>query len=384
MNSIISMLIIIILIILLSFLWKKWAIKKVEYDRYVDVEKVFVEDEITITTEIINKKLLPLPWIEIYYDIPKYLKFKDQIVSDKYFNKSKDYKAITSLFSFQRVRRYNKFYFTKRGYYSLYKVKLTLGDYLGISFGEIDLKKPIHITVFPIFEPLNTLILPKNNPQGEISVKRWIIPDPIEILGVRKYTNNDSFNSIDWKSTAKLNKLHVKKFDYTADPSIMIYLDVQTSKIHWQDIKEKEIEKGVSISAAILDKALNENVKVGFTSNCLFDGENYIDFIEPKNVVSQRGLILDALAKVSYFRSYPMKDILNVKAKYLGKSSTIVLITSYLSNELINVLNYLVNNKYSVKLILLSKTTKENILNKDIEIYYDYYLDQQKEGVAIE
>jgi uncharacterized protein (DUF58 family) len=367
---IIGLSILILIVYYISRKWGKLATRNFTFKRYVDKERIFAGERVRITTELVNRKVLPLPWIEIEGEIYKELDFLDQHVIKINDNSKKVYRIVTSLFPYERVKKHNIIYCNKRGFYSLYDIKITIGDFLGLNKAVINAECPIKLVVYPQIKPLEKLIMSYKEPQGNISVKRLIIPDPMEIVGAREYTTNDSFNTIDWNITAKTGNLYVKTFDYTASPSIMLLLNVQTQKVFWDGVNKDYIEKGIEIATAIANKAVKEKIAVGYSSNCFFSGESQDVFIAPRLTNKQEIFILEALAKTSYYRRMSMEDLLRKTVRVLDNSCTLVLITSYTSSMFIKELNYLSKKGYKIRLILLDDNVNTNGLNRSVDIYY--------------
>lgn len=365
------------IIFLFSRYWHQLSTRKVEYSRYLDKKRAYLGEEVTITTEIVNKKLLPLPWISIYSIVPTQFVFLDSKTTRRIIEWKSEYTIVTSLLFYEKVKRKDIFYCNERGYYSIYGARVKIGDLFGFTYAEEELKLPISLIVYPRIKPLNELIVPKNTHQGDISVKRWIMPDPVQVVGSREYTSSDSFNTIDWKSTARLGSLQVKKFDYTSDPSLMIFMDIQTEKIYWRSIDSEAIELGIEISAAIMQNSLENKIPVGLCANSMYIGCKTSVFIEPSISKNQRRLILDSLAMTSYHRGTDMQKLLREKAKVLKKENVIVLVTAYISEGLVTELNLLSKRGYKVKVILTKKCDNIRSLDKRIEL-----LDGSKEPLA--
>lgn len=370
MGTIIAIIAVIVIGSFLLVKWDKWAIRKVEYKRYFDKDRIFAGEQIVMTTEVINRKLLPLPWIEIITEVPNSFEFNDQKTMRYSKDGNKIYRVVTSLISYQRVRRHNSLVCSKRGYYNIYDLNLNIGDFFGIKTAEMNVTYPMKIIIYPVIKPLEDLIIPYKEPQGEISVKRWIMPDPMEIIGAREYTSSDSFNTIDWKTTARLGQLYVKKFDFTANPGIMTFLDVQTSKVYWQDVNGEYIENGIEIVAAMTERAIKEGIPVGYTSNGYFHGDNPSIFIQPGTKKSQKITILEALAKTSYARRMSIDKLIRMKSKEIGKGSCVVIVTAYISDDLRKEINFMSKRGYKVKIILLDNDAVSTGLNKEIEVIY--------------
>lgn len=371
MNQIVTIITIIFIFGFISSKWHIWSVKKLEYKRYFDRNRVFEGENVILTTEMINKKLLPLPWIQVSTSIPKEIIVNNVANNENNSNGKKDYYITTSLFSYQRVKKKDKFYFKKRGYYTFNNnIEITIGDYFGFSSpGSITLNHPNKLIVYPKVEPLEKLIISMKKPQGDISIRRWIMPDPTQIIGVREYTTSDSFNTIDWKVTAKLNSFHVKKFDYNSESSLMIFLNVQSNKKDWMGNNTEYIEKGIKIAASISSKAILEKIPVGFSCNAYLNGSKNDSFIIPRHNKVQESIILEALAKVTYHSQLSFEKLINKNTKVLGKENTLVIITSIISEELQKNINYLSHSGYIIKIVLLHNNVKLPHLHKNIEIF---------------
>lgn len=349
-------------------LWDKRVFKKVSIDIDFEENRIFAGDDIKLLTKVENRKLMPLPLIEIKFNLPKEFIIKNEDQLEKTNIHNYVYRIVSSLLCYERLKRKDVFRISKRGCYVISKCDVKLGDFLGYSNVEKSIYINKYIIVYPKIENLDKFLIIPQNPQGDISVRRWILPDPIQIIGSRKYTSRDSFNSVDWKATAKLGELYVKKFDFTSSPAIMMLLDVQTSEVYWKDIDTEVIEKGIEIAGSITKQALNEKIAVGFTSNAVFESEKDHVFVEPKVNGKQEQKILEALAKVTYRRTYSMDNFITAKNQWLDRDYTLVILISYLSKELKVKLNTLVVKGYNLKVILLDNHVDAIGLNKNIEL----------------
>lgn len=353
--------------------WDHISLKNLEYRRYLDKERVFVGEPVKLTTEITNNKFLILPWIIVNSKIPKEVDFKDQRVLE-HIDNEKTYRIVTTLLSYQRIKKTNTIYCSKRGYYSFQDVKLSVGDFFGFATTSAEIHHPMNLIVYPLVKPLENLIIPSRSIQGKVSVRRWINPDNLAVIGSREYTPYDSFKDIDWKATARTNKMQVKKFDYTADLSLFILLNVQTSDVYWQNVNTELIEKGIDIAASITERAIREKVEVGYSSNALFYGDNKYIFIRPKSGKNQKMFIFDALAKTSYLPVDSIEDFINNNIKLIDKNNVIILITGHISKDLIKTINHMLKLNYYIKLVLLDNSLNVDGLIEGVDIIYSQEL----------
>lgn len=361
-----------VLLCILGFCVHYWSAiikKSMEYIICIDKKRAFVDEDIRLFTQITNRKIVPIPWIMIEVKLPIYFNFNNSKV--QIFSQTKNlFKIITSLLFFEELSRYDSFKCSKRGLYKLKTAEIEIGDFLGLAKTNLQVNIDNDLIVYPKIKELVELIYVPKSLQGDLSVRRWIIKDPTQVLGVRKYTIGDSFNIIDWKASARNNDLYVKKFDFTSDPSIMIFLDIQTENAHWMGVNYEVVEQGIDLVASLMDKALNEKVATGYTANTTFQNEKDDVFIYPSNNGTQRIKILEALAKTTYERTYTITNLLNLRINSLGKCCTIILLLSYIPKELINDVNYYSKIGYNIKIILLNSTCSTTGLNKNIELIH--------------
>ena len=56
--------------------WRRNCLNSIEYRRTFSADRAFVGDEIELTVQIVNRKLLPLPWLQVEDELPTTLGFK--------------------------------------------------------------------------------------------------------------------------------------------------------------------------------------------------------------------------------------------------------------------------------------------------------------------
>ena len=345
--------IVLLLVVLynVTLYWETMALKNVTFTRSVDKMRVRIGDTVTLTTEVVNKKWLPLPWIAIHTPVPKVFQFKSSKLAARPEDDQLNFSIVTSLLFFEKVKRHDVFSCTARGYYSLYDFDVEIGDYFGFKKAKLKVKAPMVVMVYPEILPIKTLLLPMNSLMGEVSVKRWIVPDPLQPVGTRPYTPLDSFNTIDWKATARHAQMQVKQFDHTADPAIMVFLEVQSHVVHWQGRNEKAVERGIVIAASLVDDALAQGIPIGLCHNALDMMGKSGTVIEPSASKKQRQSLLDALTLTTPHRGTDMGELLRHKAMNLGKETVIVFIASFITEAVFDTLGVMAREGYHIKLI---------------------------------
>ena len=205
------------LALLFTAKWKDWSVREVQSRRDCRDRSIFLGDETVLSFYMENRKILPLPWIQWEMDWPEGLEERD--------NAGRERLVVTSsLLPFQRLKRRVRVQAKKRGYYVFKETRISIGDLLGLAKGELVDSQFDALSVYPQVEPLESLLPLAAFPQGNVSVRRWILPDAFQPIGARSYVPGDPIRNMDWKATARRGSLMVREFGYTAEPRLSILL----------------------------------------------------------------------------------------------------------------------------------------------------------------
>lgn len=346
-----------------SVIFNKWGLFRLQYTRSFNKEKVYAGEEIEMIDEISNNKLLPIPWLRLESKIDRNLQFvgkQDQLTE---VHSEEFHRTLFSMLPYQKITRRHKVRCTKRGYYELKNVSLTLGDIFGFgeSFRKFNAKAAV--TVFPEMIAIEEIPLPSHSWLGDIIVRRWIIEDPFVIAGVRDYSRGDSLNSVNWKATARTGNLQVSKKDYTADHQLMIYLNFDESEDIWMPIQNTSlIEKGISYAASIAGNSIAKGINTGFGCNSYLvepfrektenDTKSSIR-IEPKSGKHQLTYLYDTMAKLSMDRSISFNRFL-MEDLETRTQTDILLITSIITDNIQEKIHLLEKQGNKIELLMLT------------------------------
>ena len=280
--------------------FQKMSFKKLSYKRTISKTTVFEGEKLDLVEVISNNKLLPIPWIRIESRLSPWLRFKSSgnlsIVDDQY------HRSIFYLKSFSRVTRRYEVHCIHRGFYDLSDTTVTIGDLFGMSFFMRELNHNIKLWVYPAILDDSQLPDEALRWQGDISVRRWIFPDPILINGIRDYKPGDSRKDIHWKATARTGNLQVKTHDYTVCPRIVLVFNVDPQDLFWGHLsaaEQEDMEYGIRVAASIIAWAIENDMEVGLYSNARLATDRDGDIaIAPACSETQFHLLLTALAAV--------------------------------------------------------------------------------------
>lgn len=258
-------------------------------------------EEIILMEKIENKKKLPVPVLELGFQLQKGLSFRQMEnaqVSDFLYKRD-----IFSLLGFQRITRNLLVDCNHRGYYSVCDLQC-IGYSLFINKKYIiNLETNTDFYVYPKQVDVSDIIVSYNQMMGSRQVAKQLYEDPFAFHAIREYTMSDPMKTINWKASAKTGNLMVNTFDSTLTGKVMIYLDVNERRMLRQD---SLLEEAISIAASLTYKFTHQGINVGLAINMPVESISqttyHYFYAEPAIGTSHMTKIERALAKVDFTR----------------------------------------------------------------------------------
>lgn len=318
-----------------AVLCRLFALKKIEYTRSFSRPRVTEGERVELVEVIRNRKILPVPWVRVESRISPHLRFgrggenedAREISADQY------HKSVFYLGPFSQIRRRHDVTCLKRGHYEAGSVALTAGDLLGASQQTVQLNLPCALDVCPRLLNEDELDVPSTRWQGEAAVRRWIMPDPFLVSGIRDYRSGDPMRDVHWRASARLGALQVKTRDYTADPRMLVVLNVQTSEEQWGDLMDYEqegVEQGIRIAATLCARSLRMGVEAGFAANACLYGEKNTGktvYIPARSAADQLETLLTAMARMEIHREMTFPTFLETLCDL--RNADILILSAY-------------------------------------------------------
>lgn len=192
-----------------------------------------------------------------------------------------------------------------RGRYFFSGANLYGNDFLGIQERQIRVECYAEIVVAPA--PLSS---PKLEDTlggflGDLSVRRFIMEDPVLTVGFREYSGREPMRALAWNQIARGRGLMVKQYDYTTEPSVTLLLNI-TEGTHPQ------IEDCYSIARSVCETLEKKHIRYHIITNAASAG-----FYEFWNSVTS-GLgsqhfnkVLEGLGRATYDHTESLFAMLN-------------------------------------------------------------------------
>lgn len=224
----------------------------------------------------------------------------------------------------QKLRREITGSLPKRGRYFLRGADLNGGDFLGLT----EQTKSFHA-----FEEI--VVLPKragNSPAitalggflGDISVRRFILEDPVLTLGFREYTGREPQKQIAWTQSLRTGKLLVKEFDHTLEASVTVLLNVSCSG----EDRFSRIEKTFSLARTVCEMLEERRIQYSFLTNAMAAGalglwKSVTEGLGESHLMA----ILEGLGRATYDPAERFKQTVERAARMAEQGRSHILIT---------------------------------------------------------
>lgn len=343
--------------IIINWLFLRQSIMSFRY--YLEPQTMTAEvgQTIEIHSVVENHKQLPVSHVELVERYPDGLG-------------GQDYRTSLYVGGFERIKRRHQVVATKRGLHSIDFGRLIIGDFLGIrrEFRRYPLKKDW--IVYPERIDLERHIEPVDSTMGDLSVRRWIMPDPIMIRGIREYTGVEAQKAIHWPSSLRHGHLMVKEFDYTADQSCLILLNIQTSPPTWEKPRADLIEQAIRLTRALAHEMEDQGVPFGVQCNAY----NYLDPAQ-RGYTVHAGLgsphmaeVLDLLGRIDYKVGLGFSGLLRQVQTQAMNQVSVVIITPLLLADHLAELNLLAGKVARLVVITLTDDLIDQLPPR-IEVY---------------
>lgn len=334
-----------------SWGWARYSLKGVGITRRLNTDRVFPGEQVVMDVSIVNRKLLPLAWLEIEDRIPERLRIVEQEVLPSGVPGMDVLRITTATRWYERVSWRFHVTCTARGYYTFGPTILRSGDLFGFFTSREQLEQYSSVMVFPTVVPLEQIDIPPRHLFGDLRIRRMMITDPSRTVGVRDYHPEDSFRHVHWNATARAQRLQTKVFEPTTTVQFGVFLNLDTFEHYWEGIDYDKAENAITVAASLAMRAIDQRYAVGMYANGVVGGSDQPLRIRPGRSPEQSSIILSGLAKLSPVASLNFPRLLRAETVRFPWSSTIVIVTPLMSAPLAAVMADLAASGHRVVLV---------------------------------
>lgn len=356
--------ILVFLTYILNSICLKYGMKGVNYIRKFSKQIVEIDEPFEMIMTVINKKLLPVPFLQIEEKIPIHLDYQS-LYSSKENTKDitqRDFYDFTTtmyILPYQKVERRYVLSGNKRGRYIFRDTSLKVGDFIGLK----DVYKTINgfqdLIVLPNRLELDEALESYGSYYGNIPIRRWIIDDPLMTIGIREYTGNEPEKYIHWPSSLKYGTLMVKNFDFTTDNKVNIVLNIESNKPFWENIRVDDIEACISLCRGVVEELERLKIPYSFTTNShsISNKVDVFNLEKPSNLNE----VLAALGEITYFVAFEFEEFIENMLNSKINFTTFIIITPKVFESYIEPIEKLKNRDNKVIIISVEKDNLSDI-----------------------
>ncbi|ACZ39552.1 DUF58 domain-containing protein [Sphaerobacter thermophilus] len=334
-----------------SWLWSRRSLDGVVYERTLSATRVFRGESIVLTASVVNRKWLPLPWLEVEDQISDRVKVRERETLPSARPGMTLLRITTSVRWFERVTWTFHLDCPERGAYVIGPPSLRSGDLFGFFSREERRTDQCRFIVYPRVVPLEDLGLPALHPFGERRVPHHLITDPARTIGIRDYRPEDSFRFIHWKATARMQEVQVKVFEPTVSVHLGVFLCLDTFERYWEGVDYQRAESAIVAAASIAAHGLEQRYLVGMYANGVLAGSDQALRIPAGRGPDQLTAILEGLAKLTPLAATNFPRLLRQEARRFPWGSTVVVVAALMTTALANELAALLAAGHRVVLV---------------------------------
>lgn len=338
-----------------AWLWSRYSLDNIEYARTLSTDRVFSGDRLTMHVSIVNRKFLPLAWLEIEDEIGDRLRIVGRNVMPSGVPGLALLRITTAVRWYERVTWTIEVECPARGLHPLGPVSLRSGDLFGFFTRRDSIADKVSVTVYPKIADLDEIGIPARHLFGEQRIQRHIITDPSRTIGIRDYRPEDSIRFVHWKATARTQTLQSRVFEPSTTLQFGVFLNLDTFEKYWEGLDFNRAEGAIVTAATIAIRALDAGHAAGMYANGVAGGSDQPLRVRPGRSRNQDEEILTGLAKLSPIASLNFPAILRAETSRFPIGSTIVVVTAMMSSGLAAILDELVREGHHVVVVTIDE-----------------------------
>lgn len=330
--------------------WAALAFVRVTYTRSTSRDRAFRGDELTLESTLGNPRILPMPWVEVWEQLPVAL--RPEAPRERSFVHQDRVWVSRGLavWPYRRVRWRRKLVCTQRGVFNLGEVRLRTGDPFGFFERERTFAPAAgnqDILVFPRVVTLRRLALPLHHPSLDVVSPRSHITDPTRTATIREYQPDDPQRLIHWASTARRGSLQVRVLEPATSLHVSLLLDLRG--FSFGIYREELFEQTLSAIASIAVFLQGQGSPTAFLANTATPV-----IIPPGASVPHLQSTLESLARLT---PTPGPSVTPWALEHLPAGQTVLLCTSDVSPQLPATLGQLQASGVRTLLVLASSSS---------------------------
>ncbi len=255
-------------LVLLEIKWAQYALRSLDIHISCDRPLAEPDQKVVCTAQVDNYSRLPIPFVRLVQDFPLEAKLEeDRSWKDAFCRKNflawyAEYRM--TLRGRRSIKRNVTVSFPERGIYRVATYQLSAGDILGFREAKCH-GGGQKVVVMPHRSRQQSAMDALGGFLGDVSVRRFILEDPILTTGFRDYTGREPMRAISWTRTAQSGALQVKQYDHTAEHHVVVLLNIEGAD-------EAQLEECLRLTRSVCEKLEQRKIPYAFRTNANLPG----------------------------------------------------------------------------------------------------------------
>jgi uncharacterized protein (DUF58 family) len=250
---------------LMVWITGRLALVGLETQLAVSPDRLIAGEPLVATVTIINRKPLPLPWLDLRLFLPEGIEIPEPTpgLARGWVN------AGFAPRGHERLVLRFQLTVMQRGAYAVGPIRLRGGDWLGFTVSERTDPVTVQVVAYPAPLAVRDRQLPSLRPLAELATRRGLLPDPLRFRGVREHRSGDPRKEIHWKASARLHELQTKLYEPATSLDAIFLVNVASYEQYWIQADPEAVEFVVSAAAEMVRIAANAGRQIGLVTNGL-------------------------------------------------------------------------------------------------------------------
>ena len=344
-----------------TWLWSRFAPQNLTYERKLSQDHAFFDEELSLTITLTNNKPIPVTWIEIEDEFPEDLAILGKDLKDSPKRGVRNLSHKVSLGPFEKISWNYRLHCYQRGAYQIGPAILRTGDPFGFFEKWVSFSKKDSLLVYPKVVPVRLLDLDARSETGDTRGKMRLNQDTGTMKGFKEYEAGDPLKLIDWKATARHNRLLTRVLEPDNALVAIPLLNIDTTGVPYGGFVPKNLERVITVAASITWESLIAGRSVGIVTN----GKSVLYerpmSVRPGRNPKQLSLIFEALAMASPFVGSQIDHDLLITSRKLPPGATFLFITGIMNEAIQNALEILASQNRAPLVLWVSDWEPEGI-----------------------
>jgi len=202
-----------------------------------------------------------------------------------------------------------------------------------------------------------------------------IFQDPSRPAGIRDYQLGDPLKTVDWKLSARMQRLQVRTFEPSSTYTVVLVVVVETTERSWEGYSPINLERVITASASLASYVSEKQYSLGLFSNGTPILSDRPMKVPPARSPEQLTIILEALATIRPLPIGPMAPQLAQYTKQFSLGVTMVIVAALLNEDMVETIEDLRRHGYKLVVVYCGDTPcpplPEGVLVHNIQDHLD-------------